>query len=72
MSHNNAARNQVFASLDAQRHSAELAARPAFETMRASDRAAELMARMQAAKLTKNRDAWEAARAELMTLVEQL
>lgn len=65
-------RQHVLDSLEAQRHSAEMAGRSTFDTMRASDRAAELIARMEVAKMHRDRTGWETARAELMTLVNEL
>ena len=58
--------------LAAQRHAAQQAARPAFTTLTPAQRATELVARIEAAKVTRNKAAFLAAQAELKTLVEQL
>lgn len=58
--------------LEAQRHSAQQAARPAFSAMTPAERAGELVARMDVAKMHRNRAAFEAAQQELKALVEQM
>lgn len=67
---NNAARNQVFSAMEAQRHAASYAARPVAQTP--AQRATELVARIEVAKMHRNREAFDAAKAELATLIEEL
>jgi hypothetical protein len=62
----------ALAALDAERHTAQQAARPSFTTLTPAQRATELVARIQAAKLTRNKAAFLAAQNELRTLVEEL
>ena len=69
---NNAARNQVFSQMEAQRHTATQAARPQFVALSPAQQAFELMAQMDVATLNGDRAAFLTAQAELKTLVEQL
>jgi hypothetical protein len=68
----NAARNQVFTGMEAQRHAADQAGRPTFATMTPAQRAGELIARLEVAKQHGNKAAFLAAQNELKTLVEQM
>jgi hypothetical protein len=71
MQHDIAARQSVFAALDAQRTQCELNARPVVKQT-PGERAAELIARMDVAKLHHDKAAFLAAQNELKTLVELL
>lgn len=57
---------------EAQRHTAQYSARPAFATQTPAERATELVARMDVAKQHRNKEAFLAAQAELKTLVEEI
>lgn len=69
---NNAARNQVFSSLSAQRHDAQMAARPMFARQTPAEQAGELIARMDIAKMHSDKAAFLEAQADLKALVEKL
>jgi hypothetical protein len=62
----------VEAQLEIQRFNAQYAGRPQFATLTPAQRASELVARMETAKLMRNKEAFLAAQAELKTLVEEL
>jgi hypothetical protein len=69
---NNAARNQVFSQMETRRLEAAYAARTAFAAMTPTQRAGELIARMDVARQHGNKAAFLAAQDELKTLVEEL
>lgn len=69
---NNAARNQVFSGMEAQRFQTSYAARPAFAAQTPAQKAFELISRMEISKMHQDKAAFLAAQAELKTLVEKL
>lgn len=72
MTQQNITRTHVLDTLAADRWQAQQAARPAFTTLRPSEQAAELIARMDVARMHNDKAAFLAAQAELKQLVEAL
>lgn len=58
--------------LAAHRWTASQAARPQFAGLTPAQQATELVARLEVAKQHKDRAMWDAARAELALLIEQM